>query len=421
MKWIPLDIDQDSLQLSLQKIFNQEDYFVHLDNCNYSEGVIPSKVETIYAWGVKKEFVAEEYDEVDEVLKELWDHKEWRFGYFSYDLKNSFERLESNNPVYTSNALVDYFEPEYVLKQEYGRFYANTQNTIDKIKGVSMANTHQSNSSCKLKLIIDKGDYVAQVDKLKKHIQRGDIFEVNYCMPIQAKFDQIDFWELHRKLRKASPTPFFSLIKTPRITVVAASPERYMTKIGTTLYSQPIKGTSKRESSFKEDQVSKESLIKSEKEQTENVMIVDLVRNDLSKIAKRHSVEINELFGIYSFPQVHQMISTVSCQVDEQKTLYDILKATFPMGSMTGAPKIEAMQLIEEYEVFKRGIYSGTIGYINPSNDFDFNVVIRSIISGEKNTIVFPVGSAITHLAKADQEYDECLLKAKAIIDIINE
>jgi para-aminobenzoate synthetase component 1 len=149
-------------------------------------------------------------------------------------------------------------------------------------------------------------------------------------------------------------------------------------------------------------------------------MIVDLVRNDLSKIASKGSVNVDELFGIYSFKQVHQMISTVSCEIKDHFTFTDIIKATFPMGSMTGAPKVRAMQIIEECESTKRGVYSGALGYIEPNGDFDFSVVIRSILyNSSNNYLSFMTGSAITSQADAESEYAECLLKAKAMFEAL--
>ena len=154
----------------------------------------------------------------------------------------------------------------------------------------------------------------------------------------------------------------------------------------------------------------------SAKDRSENVMVVDLVRNDLSKVCKEGTVRVDELYGIYSFPQVHQMISTVSGELKEEVCFTDILKATFPMGSMTGAPKNKVMHLIEKYEQTKRGIFSGAVGYISPNGDFDFNVVIRSIMyNADTSYLSFQTGSAITFYSDPEKEWEECLLKAEAI------
>lgn len=202
--------------------------------------------------------------------------------------------------------------------------------------------------------------------------------------------------------------------------LMSASPERYIKKEGTKIISQPIKGTAKREDDFILDSILKNNLVTDQKERSENVMIVDLVRNDLSQTATKGSVKVEELCKIYTFDQVHQMISTVTSQVAENTHPIDIIKSTFPMGSMTGAPKISAMKIIETLEETKRGLYSGAVGYISPSGDFDFNVVIRSILYNASNKYVsYSVGGAITAKSDPLNEYEECLLKAKAMRTVL--
>ena len=202
---------------------------------------------------------------------------------------------------------------------------------------------------------------------------------------------------------------------------MCASPEQYLQKTGNKIISKPIKGTIKRSSEFEEDELLKAKLFNSEKDKSENVMIVDLVRNDFSKCAEKGSVKVDELFGVYSFPQVHQMISTVSARLKAGVSGVSAIKSSFPMGSMTGAPKIKAMELIEKEEVFKRGLYSGSVGYFNPEGDFNFNVVIRSLFySPELTQLSFAIGGAITDGSNALDEYEESLLKAKAIFEVFN-
>jgi para-aminobenzoate synthetase component 1 len=202
--------------------------------------------------------------------------------------------------------------------------------------------------------------------------------------------------------------------------LLSASPERYLKKVGETIISQPIKGTSKRSVDPIEDEKSKEFLESDSKERAENIMITDLVRNDLSHTAQKGSVEVMELCKIYSFLQVHQMISTITSKLDPQYVPIDVLKTTFPMGSMTGAPKISVMKIIENLEETKRGLYSGAVGYFTPEGDFDFNVVIRSILYNQENQYVsFSVGSAITSQSDPEKEYEECLLKAKAMHEVL--
>jgi para-aminobenzoate synthetase component 1 len=170
------------------------------------------------------------------------------------------------------------------------------------------------------------------------------------------------------------------------------------------------------------DEQNKEELFHSSKDRSENVMVVDLMRNDLSKICKEGTVNVDELYGIYSFPQVHQMISTISGELKKNISFSEIIQATFPMGSMTGAPKKKVMELIEQYEKTKRGIFSGAVGYISPAGDFDFNVVIRSIMyNSMSGYLSFQTGSAVTFYSDPEKEWDECILKAEAMKKVLLE
>jgi para-aminobenzoate synthetase component 1 len=318
-----------------------------------------------------------------------------------YDVKNQFEKLHSNN--------ID------GLKWD------------DKIYRISLSKTHNlsldktSHSPLKsIKTRENKSSYIKKVNALKQHIQQGNIYEVNFCMEFFAEDVKINPFELYQKLIEISPMPFSCFVKHQNKYLMCASPERFLKKTKHQLVSQPIKGTIKRGINTEEDLRLKEELKNSRKEQSENVMIVDLVRNDLSRIAEKGSVKVDELFGIYSFPQWHQMISTISCNIKHNVSFEEILKAAFPMGSMTGAPKISAMKLIEEFESTKRGMYSGSVGIMIPNGDFDLNVVIRSVqYNADTGYLSFMVGSAITIHSDAEKEYEECLLKAKAILSVL--
>ncbi|RYZ97800.1 MAG: anthranilate synthase component I family protein, partial [Sphingobacteriaceae bacterium] len=262
--------------------------------------------------------------------------------------------------------------------------------------------------------------YIATANQIKQHISRGDIYVTNFCQEFYADDAAIDPLDTFFKLNSISPNPFSCFFKLRDKFILCASPERFLAKRGTQLISQPIKGTAKRSIDEHEDKQNKDSLKLHTKELQENVMIVDLVRNDLTRSARQGTVKTEELFGIYSFAQVHQMISTVVCELDEQITAVQAVKNTFPMGSMTGAPKLSSMKLMEHYERSKRGVYSGAMGYFSPDNDFDFNVVIRTLLyNAENGYLSFQTGSAITFHADAEQEYEECLLKAKAILEVL--
>jgi para-aminobenzoate synthetase component 1 len=268
---------------------------------------------------------------------------------------------------------------------------------------------------------ITQDDYIKSILKIKNHIQRGDCYEMNYCQEFIAQHAVVNPVSLFFQLTAISPNPFSALYKNDDKYCICASPERFITKKNTTVISQPIKGTSIRiHDNTEADEFSKNNLLNSSKERSENVMIVDLVRNDLSKIANEGSVKVAELFGIYSFPQVHQMISTITCETDLNTHWTEILEATYPMGSMTGAPKKKVMELTEAYEATPRGLFSGTIGYVCPNGDFDFNVVIRSIFyNRSKKIISYKVGGGITINSDPLQEYHETLIKAAAIKEIL--
>lgn len=271
-----------------------------------------------------------------------------------------------------------------------------------------------------IKATITKEDYIKKVNTLKQHIQQGDIYEINYCITFEAHDVLIDPVTVYQKLNTISHAPYSALAKFDTQYIISSSPELFLTKTKNTLITKPIKGTAKRSADLQEDEKIKTELYHNAKERNENVMIVDVARNDLSRLAKKGSVTVNKLYDIESYQQVHQMVSTVSCELKENTSFNDIIQATFPMASMTGAPKIKAMQLIDEYELYNRGPYSGTLGYIDKHGDFDLSVLIRSIFYDEqKKYLSFTVGSAITAMCNAEDEYEECLLKAKAMMEVL--
>jgi para-aminobenzoate synthetase component 1 len=273
-----------------------------------------------------------------------------------------------------------------------------------------------SQNKIKIKHRISKINYSKKLTNILEHIHRGNIYEVNFCQEFYAENSKIDPLKVYQKLNKISTPPFATFLKIDDKFLLSASPERFVKKEGNKIISQPIKGTSRRLANKVEDQVLADQLFHDPKERAENIMIVDLVRNDLSKTAIKGSVKVEELCKVYSFKQVHQLISTVVSNVSEKENPVDIIKSLFPMGSMTGAPKISAMEIIEEQEETKRGVYSGAVGYFSPNHDFDFNVVIRSILYNKTNKYTsFIVGGAITSQSDIDKEYEECMIKAKAM------
>ncbi|OQP47151.1 aminodeoxychorismate synthase component I [Niastella yeongjuensis] len=362
-----------------------------------------------------------------EQLKQLYgQNPDWLFGHFSYDLKNETEGLVSNNTDRIGFPDLCFFIPEVVLQLserelQIGTFGNRHESVFHEICAVEPIREPSQPLATLINSRISKADYITTIQQLQQHILRGDCYEINFCQEFFAELVSIDPLQVYNSLSYTSPNPFAAYYKTGQQYLLCASPERYLKKEGNRIYSQPIKGTSKRHlSDAAEDVRSKEHLYNSPKDRSENVMIVDLVRNDLSKICEEASVQVDELFGIYSFPQVHQMISTVSGQLRPDIHFIDAVKATFPMGSMTGAPKKRVMELIELYEQTRRGIFSGAVGYITPDGDFDFNVVIRSIMYNAANKYLsFQAGSAITFYSDPEKEYEECLLKAAAIKKVL--
>lgn len=357
--------------------------------------------------------------------------KDWLFGYLSYDLKNDIEDLRSNNFDGLEFPDLFFFQPKKVfllkgneLEIQYLLFcddeFEDDFNEIVESQSRSFGTKAESSAPLKIEQRISKDLYVEKVNQMLHHIHIGDMYEANFCMEFYAENAVIDPQEKFRKLNEISQAPFSVFFKNHKHFLLSASPERYLKKVGETIISQPIKGTSKRAADPVEDEESKATLASDEKERAENIMITDLVRNDLSHTAQKGSVEVKELCGIYSFLQVHQMISTVVSKLDKQYSAVDVLKSTFPMGSMTGAPKISVMKIIENVEETKRGLYSGAVGYFTPESDFDFNVVIRSILyNQEKQYVSFSVGSAITSKSVPEKEYEECLLKARAMHEVL--
>ena len=353
--------------------------------------------------------------------------KDWLFGYLSYDLKNDVEVLYSNNFDGLNFPDLFFFQPKKIFLLKGNELEIQYLTMCDDELEEDLAEIVQipnstlvTPSTVMVQQRISKENYLEKVSKILSHIHLGDIYEANFCMEFFAENATVNPLEKFQKLNEISTTPLAVFFKNNKQFLLSASPERYLKKIGNKLISQPIKGTSKRFLDPIQDEKSKNELASDPKERTENIMIADLVRNDLSRTAQKGSVKVEELCGIYSFAQVHQMISTITSQLDNQYSVVDAIKTTFPMGSMTGTPKISVLKIIEEQEETKRGLYSGAVGYFTPNGDFDFNVVIRSILYNQENKYVsFSVGSAITSLSVAENEYEECLLKAKAMLEVL--
>lgn len=367
------------------------------------------------------------YNAFEDLKQYQQNTKDWLFGYLSYDLKNDIENLQSHNFDGLNFPDLFFFQPKKIFilrgnELEIQYLMLCDDEVEEDFEGIveSRKSKVESDEKLNIQQRISKELYIQKINKMLQHINVGDMYEANFCMEFYAENAVINPLEKFQKLNEISKAPFSVFFKNYKHYLLSASPERYIKKVGDKIISQPIKGTSKRFSDLKEDEKSKAVLESDAKERAENIMITDLVRNDLSHTAQKGSVEVEELCGIYSFLQVHQMISTITSKLDAQYSAVDVIKTTFPMGSMTGAPKISVMEIIENLEETKRGLYSGAIGYFTPAGDFDFNVVIRSILyNQEEKYISFSVGSAITSLSDPEKEYEECLLKAKAMHEVL--
>lgn len=355
-------------------------------------------------------------------------HRDWMFGYLSYELKNQIEpTLESANHDGIQCPVAGFFIPKFLLKFHNGHLDLGVvdeshRREFQTLMETEAPSSRDSSSTMDLDARMSENEYIHSVNALKDHIQRGDIYETNFCMEFFASGCSMDPVITFESLNARSRAPFGAFMREGDIFLMCSSPERYLKRWQQLVVSQPIKGTIKRGSDRETDELLKDALLWDPKERSENVMIVDLVRNDLSRIAIPGTVQVEELFGIYTFEQVHQMISSVICKVREQEPFTEIIRSTFPMGSMTGAPKFSAMQLIDKYEKTVRGLYSGAVGYVTPQGNFDFNVVIRSIVYNQLNHYTsVQVGSALTIECDAEKEYEECLLKAKAMRNTLKE
>jgi para-aminobenzoate synthetase component 1 len=397
---------------------------VFLDSNNYHQK--QSSFDCVLAVDAFTSIKTDYHNAFEDLKQYQQQTRDWLFGYLSYDVKNDVEDLHSNNFDGLHFPDLFFFQPKklFLIKgnQLEIRYLQLCDDEIESDFNEIIINQQPTtdNRQPKIKQRISKESYIAKVNQMLEHIHHGDIYEANFCMEFYADNAIIEPVKIYQKLNAISKPPFAIFFKNNEQYLLCASPERYLRKEGNKVISQPIKGTAKRFSDLVLDENSKTELETNPKERSENIMIVDLVRNDLSHTAIKGSVEVEELCGIYTFEQVHQMISTVVSTVETTTSPIEILRTTFPMGSMTGAPKISAMKIIEELEETKRGLYSGAVGYFSPENDFDFNVVIRSILyNAQEKYVSFSVGSAITSQSNSEQEYEECLLKAKAMFEVL--
>jgi para-aminobenzoate synthetase component 1 len=416
---------RESIQLSIQQLpldlLTKEFGQVACLNSNGFTG------KNLLALGVRHElYVQNAGDSPFEKLEEFRAvYPDWAFGYLTYELKDSLENLRSENPDTIHWPLLHFFVPEFVLEWNRGvgvlHYHRDPNSDARFVRLKSMITSVESEDFISGSLpdfneVVSKQEYLDKVERIKQHIQLGDVYELNYCIPFETNVSGLNTVALYGALNRLTRAPFSVIFQSKDHALISGSPERFLSRTGDVLTAQPIKGTIRR-GLGSDDDLLKEQLRNDPKERAENIMITDLMRNDLSRVAAPSSVKVTELCGVYTFNTVHQMISTIEAKLDRGKSSVDALRAAFPPGSMTGAPKIRAMELAEAFEARRRGMYSGCFGYFTPDDDFDFNVIIRSFLYNRVNgNLSFHVGGAITHQSNPESEYEECMLKAEALL-----
>jgi len=377
--------------------------------------------ELIIAYGAES-FLQSSKNSLKKIDKYIDKVNDWIFGYLSYDLKNEIENLTDLNKDVFNLPNLYFYQPKviWLIKDEKAEIYSlNEKNLNEDWDHINSINYKDCTEKSSVDLITrtSKQEYIRKIKNIKKRILQGDCYEMNYCFDMYSKNKTINPYKTYIKLNDYTRSPMSTFFKLNQLYLLSSSPERFIKRINRKIISQPIKGTAKRGLDSKEDEKIKNTLLSSPKELSENHMIVDLVRNDLSRVAEKGSVKVKNLNKLNTFKRVHQLISTIEAEIAVNTKFSKIISGMFPMGSMTGAPKIESMNIIDEYESTKRGLYSGSIGYIKPNKDFDFNVVIRSIIYDKLlKEINVSVGSAITFKSDPESEFEECLLKAEPMI-----
>ncbi|MFC4263353.1 anthranilate synthase component I family protein [Ferruginibacter yonginensis] len=410
-----------ALKFKMLNWANQFNIFCLLDNNGYQHQT--SAFECLLAVGVKRSFEFKAAHRFDALQQFYNAGPGWLFGHLGYNAAGN--AYSTNNVLNTSFGDGFLFEPVSVIRLDDKaqitvlQSIEPSEKIIAEILQTPVFNDTTA-TSFTLTHQLSKQAYIQKIEQIKAHIQRGDCYEANFCMEFLGNVTSFNAITAYQKLTAISAAPFGAFYKLNQQYCLCASPERFLKKQGSLLQSQPIKGTAKRSSNFDEDHQNKTTLRNSKKEQSENVMVVDLVRNDMSQVSTKASVKVTELFGIYSFPQVHQMISTIECTLQNPSHFAKALAVCYPMGSMTGAPKKRVMEIIENTELTQRGLFSGALGYITPDGDFDFNVVIRSLFYNEAmQQVSFFAGSGITYYCDAAAEYDECMAKAAALLQVL--
>jgi para-aminobenzoate synthetase component 1 len=339
------------------------------------------------------------------------------FGF--YDRVLAFDNLQDKTYIISTGfpELVESKRTEQA-KRRLNEMKATLAEAPSSVTEIPFASPSAATGKVSLKGGFTHQEYVDAVEKCRQYIIAGDIFEVNLSQRFEAEL-AITPYELYRRLRQINPAPFACYLGFDEVTVVSASPERFLRRLGDWIETRPIKGTRPRGKTPEEDEAQAEELTTSPKDRAENIMIVDLERNDLGRVCRYGTVKVTELAILEVFPTVFHLTSTVEGRLWEGKNCVDLLKATFPGGSITGAPKVRAMEIIDELEPTRRSVYTGSIGYLSFNGDLDLNIAIRTFLVKEGRAY-FQVGGAVVYDSDPEAEYQETLDKARALINALN-
>jgi para-aminobenzoate synthetase component 1 len=350
-------------------------------------------------------------------------------GYFSYDLVRRLETLpavaedaeriaEMAVGIYLWAVIVDHHQQKSYLVGQCGQ--EKWQDLIRQFSRNPVApDRHPFKVIGDIKSNMDKAAYVRAFDRIKHYLREGDCYQVNLAQRFAASCEG-DPWTAYQTLRKLNAAPFSCYLNLPEAQILSSSPERFLKLTDGVVETKPIKGTRPRKLDYAEDQQQIKNLEASNKDRAENLMIVDLLRNDISKTCKSGSVKVPLLFDVESYATVHHLVSTVTGLLADDRHALDLLKSCFPGGSITGAPKIRAMEIIEELEPNRRGVYCGAIGYIGFNGNMDTNIAIRTLVHSN-NTIRFWAGGGIVNDSVVEEEYQESFDKAAAMLDLLRQ
>ena len=347
-------------------------------------------------------------------------------GYFAYDLGRKFEKLPNiaEQDIQQPEMAVGIYQHAVIFDRKQKQFLllstANAQQgLLNEISKLLKQTTQQANFklTSTWQANMSKSDYQAKFEQVQNYLLSGDCYQINLAQRFTASY-QGDEFQAYLKLREHNKAPFSAFMRLPETCILSISPERFLQVHHNKVQTKPIKGTRPRSLNSEQDQQNANELLNASKDRAENLMIVDLLRNDISKVCQPGTVEVPKLFAIESFPAVHHLVSTVEGKLAESYSACDLLRGAFPGGSITGAPKIRAMEIIDELEPHRRHIYCGSIGYISACGNMDTNITIRTLIC-EQQKIHCWAGGGLVADSNVDSEYQETIDKVNKILPIL--